>query len=417
LVRQISSCTLRHVFLANLDWMILRKYLLILWVCLSAGLGTVKAQDEDTKVEVSYGGKGFEFKTTDDKFSLQIQSRLQFRYATPSDQNPVTFNDYNPDQTHIFKINRARLKIGGNAYKPWLKYYWEYDVASSRLLDFRLMIEKWEWMSFKVGQWKIYYTRERVISSGKQQMVDRSILNRPFTVDRQQGVSVYGRVLKGTQADFTYHLSAVTGTGRGVSFNDDEHLMYVGRLQWNLFGRELPMTASDIEGHEKFTGSVAFAAVANTSPYTRFSSSGGGQLEGFESGEAGQYTSDQFLIETAFMYKGLSWQQEYHQKQIWDNLNNTYTRLTGNLVQAGYFFHHMVDWFPEPLEIAARYAYYIPDDVMDNNLEEEFGIAANWFFNGHKNKLTAEFTFFEAQQPSVTIADGGRFRVQWDISF
>ena len=90
------------------------------------------------------------------------------------------------------------------------------------------MIEKWEWLSFKVGQWKVEYSRERRISSGEQQMVDRSIINRPFTVDRQQGVEVYGRLKGKGVADFNYWAAALTGTGRGNVNNDDNHLMYFG---------------------------------------------------------------------------------------------------------------------------------------------------------------------------------------------
>ncbi len=58
---------------------------------------------------VKYGEKGFEFRTRDNKFLLQIQSRLQFRFATPEDQDPVTFDDFNGKRTASFSINRARV--------------------------------------------------------------------------------------------------------------------------------------------------------------------------------------------------------------------------------------------------------------------------------------------------------------------
>ena len=142
------------------------------------------------------------------------------------------------------------------------------------------MIEKWDWLSFKVGQWKVEYSRERRISSGEQQMVDRSIINRPFTVDRQQGVEVYGRLKGKGVADFNYWMAALTGTGRGNVSNDDNHLMYFGRLQWNFLGRYLDFEGSDLEKHEMPTGIVALSAVTNRSPYTRFSQAGGGYLGG-----------------------------------------------------------------------------------------------------------------------------------------
>lgn len=382
----------------------------------------MQAQDSaritENKVLISHGNKGFEFRSRDDRFLLQLQSRLQFRYATPTDQDPRTFDDFNAPASHVFKINRARLKVGGHAYKTWLKYYWEYDIAGGNLLDFRIMIEKWDYLNFKVGQWKIYYSRERVISSGKQQLVDRSIINRPFTLDRQEGVSVFGRVMEGSFFDFTYHLTVASGTGRSARSNDDDNLMYVGRWQWNLFGRELAMTASDIDYHEQFTGSIAVAGATNISPYTRFSTSGGGQLEGFDAGTAGEYRTDQFLIESAFMFRGFSWQQEYHHKQITDYVNGAQTTiLNGNLVQAGYFLHHAMSWFPEPLELAVRYTYFNPNrNLLASRHQEEYSIAANWFFNGHANKLTAEVSMFHSHQSQPELYEGTRFRLQWDIS-
>jgi phosphate-selective porin OprO and OprP len=150
--------------------------------------------DASSHAVVKYGSKGFEFNTRDNRFLLQIQSRLQFRFATPEDQDPVTFDEFTDEKNTQFKINRARIKIGGHAFQPWIKYDWEFELAQTNLLNFRMKLEKWEWLSLQVGQWKIEYSRERVISSGEQQMVDRSVINRPFTIDRQQGVGVYGHL-------------------------------------------------------------------------------------------------------------------------------------------------------------------------------------------------------------------------------
>src|SRR6188474_24332 len=141
-------------------------------------------ENDSSQAKVRYGAKGFEIQTLDNRFLIQIQSRLQFRFATPEDQNPVTFDDFSDEKKKVFKINRARIKVGGHAFQPWLKYFWEYELAQTNLLDFRIMIEKWDWLSVKVGQWKVEYSRERFISSGEQQMVDRSVINRPFTLDR-----------------------------------------------------------------------------------------------------------------------------------------------------------------------------------------------------------------------------------------
>lgn len=384
------------------------------------GSNQTKAQNDtisESKINVKYTDKGFAFSTSDNKYLLHIESRLQFRFATPNDQNPVTFDDFHEGKQTTFKINRARLKIGGHAYKPWLKYYFEYELSQGNLLDFRIMIERWDFFKIKVGQWKTYYNRERVISSGKQQMVDRSIINRPFTLDRQQGIEFYGRVFPQTLADFTYHISILTGAGRGATENDDGHLMYVGRLQWNMFGRELEMTGSDLKYHTKPTGLLALAAATNRSPYTRFSQSGGGELFGYEQGIPGQYHVKQALVETAFKYKGFSWQNEFHVKSIEDNVNDNTRKLSGHYFQAGYFFSNLWSFVPEPLEIAGIYTKYRPDVDIDNNYERELGMVFNWFFKEHRNKLSMECTNFTFQGADGQNPSEWRFRLQWDISF
>ncbi|MTH14052.1 porin [Flavobacterium sp. LC2016-01] len=382
------------------------------------GMAQLEKEKDTTKlINVSYGSKGIELRTRDNKFLFQLQSRLQFRFSTPNDTDPLTYDDYSQEAKTTFKINRARLKIGGHAFHPWLKYYWEYELSQSNLLDFRLMIEKWEWLSFKAGQWKVEYTRERFISSGEQQTVDRSLINRPFTADRQMGVEVYGHLKGAGIADFNYWAAALTGTGRGNTTNDDGNLMYFGRAQWNFLGRFLDFEGSDLEFHEKPTPIIAISGLTNRSPYTRFSQSGGGSLEGFENGAPGQYRVNQWNLETAFMYRGFSWQSEMHTKKIIDKLNfDDTTTLKGYYVQAGYFFNNVFEWWPKKLEMAARHAGYRPDSSIKENSQDETTIAFNWFFNGHKNKLTSEVSYFSFQDKTLPLEQGWRFRIQWDIS-
>lgn len=374
--------------------------------------------DSLTRWQIDYGAKGIEFTAPHDNFSLQLQSRLQFRFATPGDNNPLTYNDFHEEENSVFKINRSRLKVGGHAYKPWLKYYWEYDLGQANLLDFRIMIEKWKWLNIKIGQWKVEYTRERRISSGAQQLVDRSILNRNFTVDRQQGVELYGRLEGRGSADFSYWAAVLTGSGRAATENDDQNLMYFGRLQWNVLGDDLGFSGtSDLQIHQTPEAILAVSAVTNRSPFTRFSSSGGGFLQGFEAQESGQYRINQANVETAFMYKGLSFQSEIHHKEIIDKLNaDATTALSGYYLQAGYFANQALSWWPKPLEIAVRYASFKPNIDQDIELDES-SLAFNWFFKGHRNKLTAEISSFDYETPAEELKNELRFRLQWDISF
>lgn len=388
-----------------------------------AGPGSIYSETEKDSLQkdlsqfrLTYGDKGWQFKSNSGRYLIHIESRLQFRYAFPFDSDPVSFEDFGKDNQQILKINRARLKIGGNVFESWLEYYWEYELAAGNLLDFRMMVEKYPWLKIKIGQWKVHYNRERVISSGKQQMTDRSLINRYFTVDRQQGISLYGNLKGQGIADFNYWAGAFMGTGRGNRANDDAELMYLLRAQWNFFGRPLKFTGSDLKYHEQAAGLVAFAAVTNKSPYTSFSQSGGGQLPGFDPGEPGQYRVNQSMLETAFMYRGFSWQQELHWKEINDRVNDKVTMLRGLYVQFGYFFHYLWTWVPKPLEISLRHATYDPDKDSEDVLMQEFSIDLSWYFGGHRNKLNADLSYFDFQENITDKQDGFRIRFQWDVS-
>ena len=170
------------------------KYLLSLISFLIISSTLVAGNSNDTtlsdttkakKFFLEYGNKGFIFQDKTGNYLMRLEFRGQFRLSYPYDNDPVTYDDYKDKETNI-AIRRARIKIGGNSFKPWLKYYLEYELFSTNLLDFRLMFEKFSWFKVKIGQWKVQYNRERIISSGKQQTAERSILTREFTVDRQQ---------------------------------------------------------------------------------------------------------------------------------------------------------------------------------------------------------------------------------------
>ena len=360
-------------------------------------------------------GKGVEFHFFQNQYQLNIDFRGQFRASVPYDNFPKTSNGFDDESTKL-GINRARIKIGGHIYKPYYTFYFEEDIKGGNLLDFRVQIEKYSFLKLRVGQWKGRYTRERVISSGKQQGLDRSLLNRIFTIDRQQGVSLYGNLDGGSAANFNYWLSAFTGTGRGGESDNDNSLMYLLRLQWNPNGVPVKFLGSDLSYHEKFVSSIAIAGVTNTSPYTSFSTSGGGQLVGFETEEEGLYKVDQLLFETAFKYKGFSWQQEFHYKNIEDKITSQETLLIGNYFQLGYFVHHSIPIVPAPLEVYVRQSFYDADFDVSGNNNYEYTIGCNWFFKGHKNKLTFEYSYLEYNDLDYVNESGSFYRLQWDVS-
>ena len=401
---------------------------------------TVSAQvakqvDEEFPVKASHSSKGFRLETADGKFQTNLLWRAQMRFTSPSTGDPRRLGNFDDNSQNTFEGRRLRMKIGGHAFQPWLKYYFELDLqptrntddgsanASTRVIDWRADIAKYDYLGARIGQWKINYNRERVDSSGRQQFVERSIANRVFTIDRQVGAQLQGRLFKGSAADMNYWAGVYTGEGRGVR-NDDNNLMRMARLQWNFLGRELKFRQTDVEFTEKPTGSFSLATASNTGRCTRWSSGGCGNLDGFSrplSAANGQFDVDQWTQGAAFKYRGFSFQEEFHKKTVDDNVNSTSSDLTGGYVQAGYFFHNLMSFVPKELELAARYAYVEEPnraDINEDNEREEFTLAANWFMSGHNNKITADFSHLTLEDGFVNQdASENRVRVQWDVSF
>ena len=391
------------------------KYKIIfLFICLCFLQQFAYSQVKDSTFYITKG-KGFEFHFFQNQYQLNVDFRGQFRASYPYDNFPKTSNGFE-DETTKLGINRARIKIGGHVFKPYYTYYFEQDIKGGNLLDFRVQIEKLPFLKLRVGQWKARYSRERVISSGKQQGLDRSLLNRIFTIDRQQGISLFGNLNGSAAANFNYWLSAFTGTGRGNGADEDANLMYLLRLQWNPNGTPLKFLGSDLEYHKKFILSIAIAGVTNTSPYTAFSTDGGGQLIGFETEAPGLYKVNQLLFETAFKYRGFSWQQEFHIKNIEDKIEFKETLLIGNYVQLGYFLHHSFSNIPKSLELYIRQSFYDSDYDVSGNNNNEYTMGCNWFFKGHKNKLTLEYSYLEYQEIDPVNSSGSNIRLQWDLS-
>ena len=391
--------------------------------------------DEEFPVAASQTGSGFRLATRDGNWRTELQWRAQTRFTTPYRSDPRQIGSFNAEEQSNFEARRLRMKIGGHGFQPWLSYYFEVDLqpsrdvddssasSSARVIDWRIDIAKWDWGGIRLGQWKVDLNRERVDSSGRQQFVERSIANRVFTMDRQIGVQLRGHLFEDTPADLRYYAGVFNGEGRSVN-NTDNDMMYMGRLQWNFLGRDLSWRQTDVEYTERPTGSLAIAGFTTTGSCTRWSSSGCGNLDGFDrpaNAIPGQFDIDQVVQEFAYKYRGFSAQQEYHRKTIKDNADGSSHELTGGYVQAGYFFSNIFPNFPAPLELAARYSFVDEPNAVNRVLENErreFTLGANWFFNGHNNKVTMDFsrltlddTFFAQDETD------NRLRLQWDVSF
>lgn len=372
---------------------------------------------------IRYTSSGLRLGSEDRSFSSKVNVRSQLRFTSPFQSAPRKESHLNAEDDLDFRFRRARFKMDGHIGASWITYKYEHDLVGGNLLDLRFDVGP-EWMKVRFGQWKADYSRERMDSSGKQQFVERSIVNRQFTIDREKGMELLGRLGKGSRMDSQYFVGVFTGQGRGV-FRDrrvprdaaDGHPMWLARYQWNALGGGVSLSQSDLEKLAEPRLSLAVATTGNKSSYTRFSSGGGSQLDGFEAGVPGQYSLRQYLLEAVFRQRGFSYQQEFHWKRVDDNVNIRRTNMRGSYMNAGYFFNEIYSKVPRQLELAGRYAFVDPQTSGSNDMIHEVGVVANWFFSGHRDKLS-----FDVSRYSLMTENDGRrskigARVQWDVSF
>lgn len=401
----------------------MKKYFILIFILLSFNVFGNNIEHTD---------RGFHLESEDGKFSTNLQWRAQLRYAYPDDGDPRNPSQFTDEGLNNFELRRLRMKIGGHGFREWVKYYFEIDLqpsrsvdddsskSSSRIIDYRLDLQPTEKIGLRLGQWKINYNRERVDSSGRQQFVERSIVNRIFTIDRQVGVMVKGRLAKGTSLDMRYWAGLFNGEGRATD-NKSTDLMKVIRLQWNPLGVDLKWRQSDVKYHRKAGLSIAAAYAQNKGPCTRWSSSGCGSLDGFSIGTSNQYEINQAVQETAFKYKGFSWQQELHWKEIDDSSTGLSHNYTGGYAQAGYFFNKMIPSIPKEMEFAVRFAQVNEPDSDDfslDNIRREYTVATNYFISGHNNKITLDYSRLTLSDASSSEKfQDNRVRLQWDVSF
>ena len=383
---------------------------------------TADTAEEFSRVErdfgdlIRYGERGLELGTvgggTDLWLGLRFQTRLDNLAGTLTSVEDLL----QPNDAKL-QLRRGRIKGGGSLIRRAIQPYGEYDFTASRWLDYRVTLELLEKrLALRGGQWKSEFNRERVDSSGKQQFVERSVSNYYFTVDRQRGLAAAGRLFPGTRADLSLWLEALTGTGAGASPVSDARL-WLARAQWNPAGEVLPFSQSALKRSDRALPSIAVAVIDGRTPFTRFSGSGGGSLPGFAPGD---FRLRQWLFETAVHYRGLSWQQELHWKRLRDLDGGATTRLLGGYAQLGAFLNSWWPAVPPAFELAGRFSAVDVDTSRSGDNKLEYTLAANWFFQGHRNKLTLDVSRLNFEDNPegfpVVAAWATRVRLQWELS-
>ena len=192
-------------------------------------------------------GKGlFNLVGKDSTYTMKIAARMQFLAIGEwqSDDGSLV----NPESN--FLVRRARLKFDGFAFSPKLKYKLELGLsnrdisgasqftsnAPRYILDAVIKWNFYENFELWFGQTKLPGNRERVISSGNLQQVDRSLLNSRFNIDRDLGIQLRHHFKLSDNFVVKEAFSIAQGEGRNITTGNLGGHQYTGRLELLPFG-------------------------------------------------------------------------------------------------------------------------------------------------------------------------------------
>lgn len=179
-------------------------------------------------------GRGVTVRSPDGQASLNLRVRVQVR-------GTVTDGASDDDATTEIAIRRMRVVLQGNALGPALTYYVQLSFANlDNEADLRLPLRDayvtWNpggGVNLRVGQMKVPFSRQRVVSSSALQMVDRSVVVSELNLDRDVGVQMFSRSIAGSNR-FGYAVGVFGGEGRN-RLGRSAGLLYSARLEtWPL---------------------------------------------------------------------------------------------------------------------------------------------------------------------------------------
>lgn len=371
-------------------------------------------------------GKGFGLVTKDSIFSINYQFRMQ---------NRATFNTVdrsNPDlQSAEFRVRRLRMKFEGFVHDPRLTYYIQLSFSRGDM-DFRgpdnssvnnspnvvrdavIYYALTKKIRLGFGQTKLPGNRQRVISSGDQQFIDRSIVNATFNIDRDFGF--FGQY---TGKNFNLKGAITSGEGRNSNLSPNNGLAYTGRVELLPFGKftgSNDYLEGDLEREPKPKLSIGITASENANAVRQ-----AGQLGNdlFDSRNLGTME-----VDALFKYKGFAWYSEYMNR----NTNNPITVDPTNAsrirtVFAGYGYMSQASYlFRNNVEIAARYAVTTPDKELYDNVnfptlnENEVNtteVVVTRYLVGHRLKIQSGVMYTQRTNLQLT-SDKSSF---WSGSF
>ncbi|MFL0086163.1 porin [Tenacibaculum maritimum] len=372
-------------------------------------------------------GKGlFNLVGKENSWSMNIGARMQFLTIAKWDSDADGLS--NPSSS--FLVRRARLKFNGFAFSPTLKYKLELGLTNNDIggvseftnnapryiLD---AVVKWNFYhNFELwaGQTKLPGNRERVVSSGNLQLVDRSLLNSRFNIDRDLGLQLRHHFRLSENIIVKEVLSIAQGEGRNITTGNLGGHQYTARVELLPFGEF--SSKGDYKGGDLKREKKPKLAIGGSYDFNNNAVKNRSNQGSYMKNDIGFYETNitTVFVDAMFKYKGFSFMGEYAYRDAKDPIaKNSDSSLTGDQVQVGSGINLQTGYlFPSNWELSGRYTNISLDKAITaKNPENQYTLGLSKYVAGHKLKIQTDVSYLDLDiKPNQLM-----YRLQVDIHF
>lgn len=383
---------------------------------------TILTAQSQTLKDMKFGKGMVNFIAKDSSFSVKFAPRFQLLSTTEWNDDGEGYGEANTS----FLVRRARLKFDGFAFSPKLKYKLELGLSNKDISGASIYtgnapryildaVIKWNFYGNLVlwaGQTKLPGNRERVISSANLQLVDRSLLNATFNIDRDLGIQIRHHFNVSENFVIREILSVAQGEGRNVVTGNLGGHQYTGRLEFLPFGNfkgKGDYKGSSLERESTTKLAVGVSYDFNNNAVKTLSNRGVYMVN-----DIGYYETDinTVFVDAMLKYKGFSFMGEYSNRNAGDPIaKNSDGSETGDVVPEGYGVNLQSGYlFKKNWELTGRFSMI---DLNNKETSNQYTIGASKYILGHKLKVQSDVSYLTLDG----IGDEIRFRLQLDVHF
>ncbi len=264
------------------------------------------------------------------------------------------------------------------------------------------------------GQTKLPGNIERVVSSGNLQLIDRSILNSKFNIDRDMGVQLRYKHNIGKML-IREKLALSQGEGRNITEGNLGGLQYTSRIEllpFGAFAKKGDYSQSDLA--RESSAKLMIAATYDLNQNAVKNRSNMGSYMTLDDGSLYQTDISTIFVDAMFKYRGFSVMAEYADRGADDPIALNSDGTTASIVQVGNATNVQASYlFKNNFEITGRHSNISYGAVTGKGNEVVYTAGASKYVLGHKLKIQSDLSYGQVNGN----ADFIEFRMGFDLHF